>query len=374
MPIVANTFRYLVGVDTHAASHTFAVIECPTGALVAQATFPTTPAGLARAVAWIQRRTLPGTGGDLDPVLIAVEGTGSYGSVLCQHLADTGFRVVEAPTPTRSGGRGKTDDLDAVAAARSSLTTEITKLRDRRGTRTENDQLRVALAILTTAREQANTERLRAINALTALVRTHDLGLDARRALSSKQIDQITRWRPRHEPLGPATARARAVRLARRIVELEQELHENRDQINTLINTHAPAQAAALLATNGVGPVVAAVVLVAWGHPHRIRSEAALAMIAGTAPIPASSGNTIRHRLNSGGDRRLNKAINTIVLTRLRLDPATRTYLERRRAEGKTDREIRRCLKRYITRQLYRTLTAIEDDPSTITNAHQAAA
>ena len=109
----------------------------------------------------------------------------------------------------------------------------------------------------------------------------------------------------------------------------------------------------------GIGAVTAAVVLCVWSHPGRVRSEAALAQIAGTCPIPASSGNTVRHRLNRGGDRRPNWALSTIVLTRMRADPDTRAYVERRTAEGKTTREIRRCLKRYTTRQIYRTLTAV---------------
>ena len=371
MPIVANTYSYVVGVDTHAASHTYAVIECPSGALIDQATFPTTAAGLDRAVNWIARRALAPTSGDLDAVLVAVEGTGSYGAVLSARLSDAGYRVVEAPTPTRARGRGKSDDLDAVAAARSSLPMDLDALRDRRGTTSSNDQLRGALAVLVTAREQLNAERLRAINALTALVRTHDLGLDARRRLTSAQIEQISRWRARTEPLTAMIARTQAVRLARRIIDLEADLVANHDHIADLLTTHAPAQSRALLATRGVGAIVAATVLVAWGHPGRIRSEAALAMIAGTAPIPASSGNTTRHRLNRGGDRRLNKAINTIVLTRLRTDPQTRAYAERRRAEGKTDREIRRCLKRYITRQLHRTLANANPEPR---QAHTPAA
>jgi transposase len=352
----------VVGVDTHAATHTFAVLEALTGAVVDQATFPTTAAGLERALNWLRRRTIATSGGDLDSVLIAIEGAGSYGAQLASLLTDAGLRVVEAPTPTRSRGRGKDDDLDALAAARATLAMKLDEMRDRRGTTSDNDQLRAGLAVLLTAREQLNGERLRTINALTALLRTHDLDLDARRALKDSQIAQVARWRPRAEPLGAAIARVETIRLARRVIELKAQLRANHDQIRELISTHAPTQgwpqATELLNSAGIGPVVAATVLVAAGHPGRVRSEAALAMIAGTAPIPASSGNTTRHRLNRGGDRRLNKAINTVVLTRIRLDPATHAYVERRRAEGKTDREIRRCLKRYITRQLYRTLHA----------------
>ena len=111
-----------------------------------------------------------------------------------------------------------------------------------------------------------------------------------------------------------------------------------------------------LLELTGIGPIVAAVVLTAWSHPGRCRSDAAFAMLAGAAPIPASSGKTVRYRLNRCGNRQLNRALHTIALSRLRYHQPTRAYADRRRAQGKTDREIRRCLKRYIARQLYRQL------------------
>jgi transposase len=111
------------------------------------------------------------------------------------------------------------------------------------------------------------------------------------------------------------------------------------------------------------------VILTVWSHPGRIRSEAAFAKIAGTSPIPAPSGNTVRHRLNRGGDRRLNRALNTIVLTRMRTDPETRAYIDRRLAEGKTSKEIRRCLKRYTGRQIFRTLAAAHPVPTVLASA-----
>ncbi|MGA8995112.1 MAG: IS110 family transposase [Nocardioidaceae bacterium] len=341
---VAQTYQFVVGVDTHAATHSYAVLDS-TGFLPDEQTFPTTTSGIGRACEWIARRT----DGDLDGVLVAAEGTGSYGAVLAEALAEVGYRVVEAPTPRRERGRGKTDAMDAATAARNTLTMPMARLRDRRG-----GQDQVALQVLTTAREQINAERLRAINALTALVRAHDLGIDARCALASTQIRQIARWRRRNEPVGLATARAEAVRLAGRVAQLDAELKRNRDQLTTIVTARAPE----LLAMRGVGAVTAAVVLCVWSHPGRVRSEAAMAQIAGTCPIPASSGNTVRHRLNRGGDRRLNWALNTVVLTRMRTDPATRDYVARRAAEGKTDREIRRCLERYTTRQIYRALNA----------------
>lgn len=351
MTIVADVFRFVVGVDTHAATHTYTVLD-HTGRVLDQQQFPTTPAGLARAIAWIGRRT----GGDLDATLIAVEGTGTYGAVLSARLATVGYRVVEAPTPRRNRATGKNDQLDSLAAATSTLAMRVDRLRDRRGGGQEHhQQVRTALQVLLTSRDQSTNERTRAINALTALLRTHDLDLDARTALTAGQIDTIAGWRTRaSDEIGTATARARAVRLAKRINDLDVELADNLAQLRSLVQAQAPV----LLEQTGIGPVTAAAVLTVWSHPGRVRSEGAFALIAGTTPIPASSGNTDRHRLNRGGDRRLNRALHTIVMTRMRCDPTTRAYVERRKTEGKTTREIRRSLKRYTARQLYRTLNA----------------
>jgi transposase len=353
MPIVAEQYRFVVGVDTHAATHTFAVIEATTGRLVTHDTFPTSTAGLTRAVSWIARHT----GGDVEATLVAAEGTGSYGAVLADRLAAAGYRVVEAPTPSarRLRGAGKTDTLDAITAARSSVIMRLDRLRDRRA-----GELQTALQVLTVAREQMNADRLRSINALTALLRSHELGIDARRPLTHAQITITAGWRHRDEPLGSRVARADAVRHAKRILQLDTELAENRAELTDLVTDAAPT----LLTMTGIGAVTAAVILTVWSHPGRIRSEAALAQIAGTCPIPASSGNTTRHRLNRGGDRQLNRAINTIALTRMRMDPTTRAYVERRTSEGRTRREIARSLKRYITRQIHRTLT---ENPPLIT-------
>ena len=175
----------------------------------------------------------------------------------------------------------------------------LTTLRDRRA-----GDLPSALQVLTGAREQQNADRLRCINALTALVRTHDLGIDARRALTGPQIAAIASWRRREETLGTVTARAEATRLAKPITTLERDLAENRERITHLVETTAPE----LLDLPGVGAVTAVVILTVWSYPGRICNEAAFAMIAGVCPIPASSGNTTRHRLNRGGDRRLNRA------------------------------------------------------------------
>jgi transposase len=140
--------------------------------------------------------------------------------------------------------------------------------------------------------------------------------------------------------------------LAGRIRFLEAEALGHEQAIRALVRTWRPD----LLELTGVGAIVAATVLTAWSHPGRCRDDAAFAMLAGAAPIPASSGRTVRYRLNRSGDRQLNRALHTVVLTRLQRDARTRAYADRRRAEGRTDREIKRCLKRYIARELYRRL------------------
>jgi transposase len=289
-----------------------------------------------------------------------VEGTGSFGAILTERLQAAGRDVVEAarmPAADRRGA-GKSDELDAVRIARAVLGLPVPTLRRPRALSTA--QARVAMRVLVVAREQMTGERTRAINALTALVRTIDLGVDARRPLTAGQISMIAAWRDRDEDATTATCRHEAVRLARRIRTLSIELASNQKDINKLISQDTPQ----ILELPGVGPIVAAAVLVAWSHPGRVRSDAALAALAGTCPIPASSGNTVRHRLNRGGDRRLNRALTTITIVRMRTDPATRAYVARRRAEGRTTKEIMRCLKRYITRQLFQTLTAAHPMPA----------
>ena len=194
------------------------------------------------------------------------------------------------------------------------------------------------------------------VNALLALLRAHDLGFDARKALVPAQIATIARWRERKEPLELSIAREEAIRLARRVVEVTEQLAANQKRMTELIQQ---CPAAPLLERVGAGAVSVATVLTAWSHPGRVRSEAAFASLGGVNPLPASSGNTVRHRLNRGGDRRLNRALHTITMTRMVHDPGTREYVAKRTQEGRSYREIRRSLKRYVARTLYRQLNAL---------------
>ncbi|GFG72270.1 IS110 family RNA-guided transposase [Mycolicibacter senuensis] len=345
MSIVAEHYEIVIAADTHAATHTLALVNAVNGAVDSQEVFPNTPAGLDRACRWITRMAVGKS------TLVVVEGIGSYGAGLADRVADAGLLVVEpsAMPAAQRRGIGKTDGLDAVRIARSVLGVETSRLRFPRSTGP-----RVALRVLAVAREQMVAERTRVINALTALLRTVDLGVDTRKPLAHSQFKVIVAWRNRNEDPVTGICRQEAIRLAKRITDLDAELADNRKRLDVTVADVAPE----LCELPGVGSVVAASVLTAWSHPGRVRSEAAFAALAGTCPIPASSGNTVRHRLNRGGDRRLNRALTTIVIVRMRIHAPTRAYVARRRAEGRTTKEIMRSLKRYITRQLYRTLAA----------------
>ena len=348
MSIVAHTWPFVIGVDAHARTHALAILACPTGELVDEAQFPATAAGLQRAIAWVARRT----GGDLDALWV-IEGVGTYGARLARAAADAGYTVVEAARMNARANRGvgKSDPLDARRIARAVLPLQDAQLRHPR----QDDGVRAAIRVLIASRDHISTERTAAINALYALLRVVDLGIDARSTLTTSQVAAIAAWRGRTEDLATGIARAEAVRLAKRVRAADQELSAVTRQMTALLKN---SPAAGLLDQPGIGPVTAAIAFAAWSHPGRLRSEAAFASLAGVNPIPASSGNTVRHRINRGGDRRLNRALHMAVLTRMRMDPTTRAYIEKRTAEGRTPREIRRSLKRYLARQVYRQLNA----------------
>lgn len=348
MTIVAHAHPYVIGVDTHAKHHTVSILVAATGAPVDTAQFRATERSHAAAIEWVGART----GGDLDSLWV-IEGVASYGARLAAAVTGRGYQVVEAARMDARAHRGvgKSDLLDAHRIAAAVLHLPAHQLRHPR----RDDGVRAGLRVLTTARDAMTTERTAYVNALTALVRTTDLGVDARKPLTGAQIAEVSRWRARREDIGTATARAEAVRLAKRITALNDELDENAASMTALLE-QSPARV--LLDQTGIGPVTAAIVLTAWSHPGRLRNEAAFASLAGVSPIPASSGNTVRYRLNRGGDRRLNQALHMAAITRMAYDPTTRAYVERRLAEGRTKREIRRSIKRYLARKIHRILAA----------------
>lgn len=340
--IVAEKFDHVVGVDTHARSHTYCVVHCRTGAVVDTATFPSSLPGCQRALAWIRRRAI-------GSVLAAVEGTSSYGTGITAVLVAAGVEVAEVRPAARSAHAhsGKSDALDAEAAARTLIGRDYAKV-----ARPRQDGDRVALRVLLSSRSLIDQQRTANRNALTALLRSVDLGLDARKPLSNAQIKLIASWRTIQAAPAVRTARAEAKRLACAVLEQTRQLVENHDQLRVQAEQLAPG----LQTIPGIGPVTASIIICAYSHHGRISSEAAFAALAGVAPLPASSGNTSRHRLSRSGDRQLNRAFDTIVRTRMSFDPTTRDYLQRRIGEGKTKRETRRTLKRYVCRSVFRQL------------------
>lgn len=352
MPSVSEVYRFVVGVDTHAKTHQYAIIEASTARVIDEAGFPTTGPGLARAVAWIGRRT----DGEVGAVLISAEGTGSYGARLAKALGESGYRVVDAPAPKRVRGGDKNDTIDAIKAARAMSAKQADRLADVR-----TGDLQRCLKILLAARDRMSRESTQQKNALNALLRDLDLGIDARTKLNMTQTRAVSKWRTREEGRVETHARAEAIRLATRVLQLRVELAANDKQLLEIITAHAPV----LLDQVGIGPFNAAIILSVWSHPGRLHNEAAMARIGGVAPIEASSGNHHEHRLSRGGDRQLNRAFHSIAKTRMYRDPDTIAYVERRTHQGLSKARIRRCLKRYIARQTYRTLQAMPDPAAT---------
>lgn len=339
--MVADQVALVIGVDTHAETHTLALVDAGTQRTTGGLTIPATRAGYRRALA---QACLQGPGSRV----WALEGTGCYGAGLARYLAGRGETVVEISRPRRDGrqGRLKSDRLDAERAARSLLATGGGQPRLGAETR--------ALQALLSTRQGAVEARTAALNELRAQLVTAPSELRERLhgLPRAALVDACARLRPATTDSERAAVALALRSLARRIHTLETEARTLEHELTRRIETLSPT----LLAQPGVGPISAATLLSAWSHPGRIRSEAAFARLAGAAPIPASTGKTIRYRLDPGGDRQLNRALHTIILNRRRTDPRTQAYITRRLTEGKTEREAARCLKRYLARSLYRHL------------------
>lgn len=345
MPIVADIADMVVGIDTHRDVHQVEIVTPAGTPIVAQAV-SNTDAGFARVVELIAAYA-PGP-----TVYVGIEGARSYGIGLARALHAAGLVIVEVEQPAKKDrrGKGKSDPIDAHLAALFVLRCDTDRLPTPRA-----DGDREALRILLSAREELTDGATGTTNRLRALLLSGD---DRDRALARGRLPAKTLTAITGRRLPAISTRAERVRhhelrrLATRLRDHRTELKANLAQISVIVNDLAPT----LTQLPGVGPISAAAAIVAFSHRGRVRNDAAFAALAGTNPLPASSGHTIRHRLNRGGDRNLNKAIYTITITRERCHPDTRAYIARRTAEGKTRREIRRCIKRYITRQLYREL------------------
>jgi hypothetical protein len=342
---LADQVDVVIGVDTHKNSHTLALVD-NTGAELGTITVPTDAFGYRKMLAWA--RSASGTGRRC----WAIEGTGSFGARLTTYLLEQGEWVIEIDRPARPARRNgaKSDILDAYRAAREALSRPHLAQPRRRG---EREAIRVLLC----TREGAVRSRARALCHLQALIVNAPTPLrdQLRREPLEGQVERCARLRVMVEHSIEHRATVRALRAtARRIQMLTAEADDLEAELELLVAAVAPE----LLVEPGVGTISAAQVLNAWSHAGRIRSEKAFAMMAGAAPIPASSGQTVRHRLNRGGDRQLNRALHTVVLSRMRFHPETRTYAARRAGQGRTPREIKRCLKRYVARRLFRILEA----------------
>ena len=339
MTIVEDARVITGGVDTRAGLHVAAALD-PVGGLLGVQEFPATAAGYASLLGWL--------GGFGDIALVGVEGTGSYGAGLARHLAAAGVRVVEVDRPDRQDRRrrGKSDPLEAVSAARAAQSGRAAG-----APRGRDGQVEAIRALMVDERS-ARSERTQTINQARALIVTGPDELRARfaRHTPADLVAELASLRPRPGSMIRYHTLLALRELGRRAQYLDDQLARLDQLIVPLVTARAPG----LLALYGIGPDTAAMLLVAAGdHPERLRSEAAWAHLCATAPLSASSGKVTRYRLNPGGDRQANHALYRIVITRMSSHPPTRAYAGRRTNEGLSKKEIIRCLKRYVAREVY---------------------
>ncbi len=352
---VCTDEEIILGVDTHNDVHVAAVITT-LGVLLGTGTFPTTGAGYTALLDWARGHGRLRRAG--------VEGTSSHGTALTRHLRRRHIHVIEINRPDRAARRrrGKTDAVDAENAARAVLSGQATAKAK------ANDGHVEIIRLIKIAKDSANKARTQAINQLRAvIVRTEPELRESLTGLSPARLFQTCAMLDDADPLTDVGAVVVLRGLAQRILTLTEEIKTLNKQLSTTVSGCAPK----LLDQHGVGPDTAAALLIAAGdNPQRLTSPAAFAALCGVNPIEASSGKTTRHRLNRGGDRRANSALYTIVLTRLGRDQRTRDYANRRTREGKSTKEIIRCLKRYVAREVFPIIiTAMQpaEDPVTVT-------
>jgi transposase len=340
--IVAALRVVVIGADTHLDTIHLAVLDA-TGKPLADAEFRTRPADYYVAVKWAQ---------SFGAVRIAgVEGTSSYGAGLTRALQDAGIEVAEVIRPDRAARRrqGKSDPLDAYAAARAALAGH--------GLAVPKDEHTHALRALLIARRGAVKARTAAINQIKAMLITAPAEL--RECYRRHTLTQLIRALARCRPTAQANPNSIAVligckALAQRVEFLDRQAKDLTTELDSLVTTINPG----LRVAYGVGPDTAAQLIITAGtNPHRLHSEAAFAMLCGAAPIPASSGKTTRHRLSRGGDRAANQALHRIALVRMSNDARTRDYVVRQLTNGRSKRDILRLLKRAIARETFRLLT-----------------
>lgn len=338
------TRRVIGGVDTHKDVHVAAVVD-DVGRILGVESFSNDTKGFRRLHTWMARQ------GEIDRV--GIEGTGSYGAGLARHLIRHGVEVLEVCRHDRQRRRmkGKSDTVDAEAAARAALA------RDMVATPKTGTGSIEAIRALRIPRNSAMKARTQAANQIHTLIDTAPAEL--RELLINRRlrdiVGEMARWRP-GPPTDPFGAHRYSLRLlALRWLSLTEEIELLDQQLTRLVETTAPE----LVAVHGVGIETAATLLVAAGdNPDRLHHERGFAALCGASPVDRSSGRHRNHSLNRGGNRDANRALWRIALVRMSSDPATRAYVERRTKEGKSKKAIIRCLKRYIAREIYPILVA----------------
>ena len=340
------------GVDTHKDVHVAAVVD-ERGKIFDTKSFPATTTGYGELLDWMR------TFGEVAKV--GVEGTGAYGAGLARYLGEAGVEVLEVNRPNRQARRrrGKSDTVDAEAAARAALNGEATIVPKTHAHIVES--IRVLRVAFTSARDS----RTRVANQIRDLVVTapNELRSVLGPLATPERVARCAGLRVTGDLADPLIGTKAALRtLARRYEALSAEMAELESSLDELTARANPA----LRGAKGVGPDVAAILLTAAGdNPERLKGESAFAAMCGSSPVEASSGKTVRHRLNRGGNRQANHALWRIVMVRMSTgDPATKAYVERRTAEGKSQREIVRCLKRHVAREVYRHLVRPETVPA----------
>lgn len=343
--MLSNEADYIVGVDTHKETNTASVLEITTAAITDPLTVDTDLQG-HRALLDYAKAHAPRSR------IWAIESTGHYGAGLTAYLQNRGERVYELDRPKRMARRdgAKSDQLDAARAARELLERDHLSLPRRRGDRE-------ALRVLSKTRAMAVEQRANSTKSLKSMLVScpEELRDPLRRQGPAALIERCSRLRisgGSTEELAMSKLSLRST--ARRIQDLTEEISILDREIERLVAKLCPA----LVELPGIRATTAAELICAFSHPGRFRSEAAFASLAGVSPIPASSGQVIRHRLNRSGDRQLNAALTTITQSRMRYDQETQDYVERRTAEGKSKKEIKRCLKRYVARSVFRVMEA----------------
>ncbi len=338
----------IIGAGTHLDTHTAALCDAR-GRTLSQLQVAATSTGYAQLLQWADNAAAG------RPAAWAIEGTRHYGLGLARYLACHGCQVAEIDATRHVGRRraGKSDPIDAVRAARELLARP-------HPAQMRADGEREILRLLMPGRDNAVASAKTARTVLASVLVTAPAALrDELRTIPAERhyktcaqlacppgADRLTR-----------VVYQTLIRLGERAVALTDLAGHLEAQIAAIVQDMAPG----LVETEyGLGVLTAAQILLSWSHAGRIRTEAAFGMLSGTAPVPVSSGRTDRHRLNRLGDRQLNRALHTIAVSRMRGHPETQAYVQRRRAEGKTDREIRRCIKRYLARHLFRTLNRLD--------------